>query len=68
MAGYNEMCEYLASEYGITNDKELLKAIKDMPKLNIGIFVSQVKSETLEVNSGTTRTLQNSRRLETASV
>lgn len=40
----------------------------DMPKLNIGIFVSQAKSETLEVNSGTTRTLQNSRRLETASV
>ncbi len=68
MAGYNEMREYLASEYGITNDKELLRAIKDMPKLNIGIFVSQAKSETLEVNSGTTRTLQNSRRLETASV
>lgn len=68
MAGYNDMREYLASEYGITNDKELLRAIKDMPKLNIGIFVSQVKNETLEVNSGTTRTLQNSRRLETASV
>ena len=68
MAGYNEMREYLASEYGITNDKELLRAIKEMPKLNIGIFVSQAKSETLEVNSGTTRTLQNSRRLETASV
>lgn len=68
MAGCNELREYLEKEYGITNDTELLRAIKNMPKLNIGIFVSQVKSETLEVNSGTTRTLQNSRRLETASV
>ena len=32
----------LLEEYGISNDKELEDAIRKMPKINIGIFVSPV--------------------------
>lgn len=32
--------EILAREYGINNEEELLKAIEDMPKVDLGIFVS----------------------------
>ena len=32
----------LLEEYGISNDKELEDAIRKMPKLNIGLFVSPI--------------------------
>ncbi len=34
--------EVLKREYNITTDEELMQAVKEMPALDIGIFVSPV--------------------------
>ena len=46
----NEMRAYLKKHYGINNDKELLEALKNLPPLDIGIFVSPVPEEVKEAS------------------
>jgi hypothetical protein len=35
--------EFLKKEYGITSEKELNRAIKDMAKPDIGLFVTRLE-------------------------
>ena len=35
----------LLEEYGISTDKELERAIQQMPKINIGVFTTQIKGK-----------------------
>ncbi len=37
----------LKTKYGIETDEELLQAVEEMPKLDIGIFVSRQQEENI---------------------
>ena len=37
----------LKTKYGIETDEELLQAVEEMPKLDIGIFVSRQREENI---------------------
>lgn len=42
MVGVKEMQELLRSEYGISSPEELIKAIRDMKKINVAVFTQPV--------------------------
>ena len=43
--------DLLASEYGIRTEKELAAALANMPKINIGVFVSPVRKDEMNERS-----------------
>lgn len=45
MADIQALRELLATEYGITSDKELDVALSRMKKINIGVFVSPERKD-----------------------
>jgi hypothetical protein len=45
MADVETLRKLLAEQYGIRSDRELYEALKNKPKVNIGVCVSPVRKE-----------------------
>jgi hypothetical protein len=65
--GVKGLKEYLKKEFGICTNKDLINACKSARKVDIGIFVTPIETNT-ENNDGKSRNQQNLRRTERITV
>lgn len=43
MSSADALRKYLRDQYGITSDRELHRAVKEMPRINIAVFTEKTK-------------------------